>query len=78
MSKKPDVGNTSKIKKENQQILYIGSLFAVLDLKSMNIDNIHKIHAQNIQGRVLFEGAEALQAAATQPQRAWGALKSLK
>ena len=29
-------------------------------------------------GAYFFEGAEAPQAAATQPQRAWGALKSLK
>ena len=46
--------------------------------KSSTTDQIHKTHTPNIQGRVSFEEAEAPQAAATQPQRAWGALKSLK
>ena len=47
-------------------------------LKSAKIDNIQKIHAPKIQGRVFFEGAEAPQAAATQPQRALRGLKLLK
>ena len=53
--------------------------FSVKDtLTSLKNDKIHKIHAPKIQGRVFSEGAEAPQAAATQPQRAWGPLKSLK
>ena len=40
------------------------------DLKSIKIMNIDNLRAQQIQGRVFFEGAEAPQAAATQTQRA--------
>ena len=42
------------------------------DSKSAKIDNIHKIHVPKFQGRVFSEGVEAPQAAATQPQWAWG------
>jgi len=47
-------------------------------MKSLKNGNIRKVDSPQIQGRVFFEGAEAPQAAATQLQRAWGALKSLK
>ena len=47
-------------------------------LKSLKNDKIHKIHTPKIQGRVFFEGAEAPQAAAPQPQRAGGTLKPAK
>jgi len=41
-------------------------------------NKIHKIHTPKLHGGVFSEGAEALQAAATQPQRALGALELLK
>ena len=42
-------------------------------LNTTNIDNIHKIHAPKIQVLLVFQDFEALQAAATQTQRAGGA-----
>ena len=47
-------------------------------LKSTNIDNIHKIHAPKIQGRVFSEVAEAPQAAATQTHSSGGTFKPVK
>jgi len=41
-------------------------------LKSLENDNIHKIHGPKFQGPAFSEVTEAPQAAATQPHRAWG------